>query len=102
MTHQNESPHPTSHPDMPAYADMDTDLRDLEVVAENLAREYVQAEWNEQPIYALAASGLTAAAALRAVLEIHADAGASQGYTESGYGDIEHVCAACGSPGEYG
>lgn len=34
--------------------------------------------------------------------ELHEDAGPSQGYTESGYGEIEHCCGTCGTHGEYG
>ncbi len=36
------------------------------------------------------------------VIELHRDAGESQGYTENGYGYIPHACGTCGSFGEYG
>jgi hypothetical protein len=41
-------------------------------------------------------------AAKRAILAIHADGGRSQGYTETGYGYIDHCCKTCGAFGEYG
>ena len=40
--------------------------------------------------------------ALLKIMELHADAGASQGYTNTGYGVLEHTCAVCGTYGEYG
>ena len=44
-------------------------------------------------------------AALRAVLDLHYDAGPSQGYDfgpDGGYGWVDHCCATCGAHGEYG
>jgi uncharacterized protein DUF6221 len=38
----------------------------------------------------------------RRLLELHRDKGDSPGYTESGYGYIDHCCATCGVFGEYG
>jgi len=40
--------------------------------------------------------------ALLQIMDMHGDAGASQGYTDSGYGVIEHCCNLCGTFGEYG
>ena len=43
--------------------------------------------------------------ALRAVLDLHCDAGPSQGYDfgpDGGYGWADHCCATCGAHGEYG
>lgn len=43
--------------------------------------------------------------ALRAVLDLHRDAGPSQGYGanfKGGYGEFAHCCATCGAHGEYG
>ena len=42
--------------------------------------------------------------ALRGVLDLHCDAGPSQGYfsDDLGYGWADHCCATCGSLGEYG
>lgn len=47
----------------------------------------------------------TLVAALRAVLDLHCDAGPSQGYDfgpDGGYGWADHCCATCGAHGEYG
>ena len=44
-------------------------------------------------------------AALRAVLDLHRDAGPSQGYGanfKGGYGEYAHCCGTCGAHGEYG
>jgi len=38
----------------------------------------------------------------RGVLTIHADGGPSQGWTDDGYGVIDHACVTCGEHGEYG
>ena len=43
--------------------------------------------------------------ALRAVLDLHRDAGPSQGYGanfKGGYGEYAHCCGTCGAHGEYG
>ena len=42
--------------------------------------------------------------ALRAVLDLHRDAGPSQGYFHGdiGYGERDHCCGTCGRFGEYG
>ena len=40
--------------------------------------------------------------ALQEIMMLHADAGASQGYTGTGYGVLDHTCAVCGTHGEYG
>lgn len=43
--------------------------------------------------------------ALRAVLDLHRDAGPSQGYGanfKGGYGEFAHCCGTCGAHGEYG
>jgi len=40
--------------------------------------------------------------ALKAIMELHQDRGASQGYTDSGYGVLDHCCGECGTFGEYG
>ena len=39
---------------------------------------------------------------LAQVIELHRDAGPSQGYIGDGYGWIDHACSECGSFGEYG
>lgn len=39
---------------------------------------------------------------LRRILDLHQDGGTSQGYTDTGYVDIEHCCTTCGTFGEYG
>lgn len=36
------------------------------------------------------------------IQKLHSDGGASQGYTENGYGYYEHTCETCGTFGEYG
>lgn len=45
---------------------------------------------------------LAEVAAKRAILDLHTDGGGSQGYTDDGYGVIDHCCETCGSFGEYG
>lgn len=42
------------------------------------------------------------ASAVEAVLALHRDRGASQGYTPDGYDVIDHCCGTCGTFGEYG
>jgi hypothetical protein len=42
-------------------------------------------------------------ALIAAVMEVHADGGASQGYLPNGsYGVLDHACLTCGEHGEYG
>ena len=46
---------------------------------------------------------LAECAAKRAIVELHQDAGESQGYTENAdYGYIPNCCGTCGTFGEYG
>jgi hypothetical protein len=66
-------------------------------------QDYAATEGTDLP--ALVREGDPASAAIRAVLALHADAGESQGYTQSalgGYGYIDHCCGECGTFGEYG
>lgn len=39
---------------------------------------------------------------LQKIREIHSDGGVSQGYTDTGYGYLNHCCITCGEFGEYG